>query len=135
MIKQKCYSKFLILGICLILCCAYTISCNSTNKVKKNFLGIWDVEKIVTSSTVVTFGEVVPSVLVMEMSIQFNDDNTYIIHYYVNGKEGDKYPQCGTFVVEGKTLVLSNGAIASITEDQLVIQTKDGSHQYCSRRK
>ena len=134
MTKQR-FSAVLSLALCLIMVCACVASCSATDKVKKQYLGIWDVTKIVAGSMVVEFGDTGSSVLRMEMTVEFKNDDTYVIHYYVNGKEGDKYPQSGTYTIEDEVLVMSNGMSARVEGDDLTMNLKDGSKQYCTRRK
>ena len=132
---KKSYVSLLITLIFLLLCVICVASCNPTNKVKKNFIGVWDVKQILAedeTTVVIAFGEIAP-LLTMKMSIQFNENDTFVIHYYVNGEEGEHYPQTGTFTVDGDTLVMSNGQIASIKDDKLIVQMEDGSSCRCTR--
>ena len=127
--NKKTFFRLISLVMCLIVFCTCFVSCNST---KKKFIGVWEVTRMVSDSGDLTLGEIIPGVSV-EMSIQFFDDNTYMIHHYVNGKKGEN-SATGTFTVEGDTLVLSSGQTASILGNELVLRSEDDSYWYCTRK-
>lgn len=121
--------KLIALVLCMLTICTLITACASpTDK----YVGVWYATKIVTGSTTVPFGEIVKGTLSMEMTIEFSQDGTYIIHYYVNGKEGKEYPQSGTYKVNDDTLEMSNGGKAYTVDDELRIEI-NGSVQYFTR--
>ena len=121
--------KSIALVLCMLTICTLITACASpTDK----YMGVWYATKIVTGSTTVPFGEIVKGTLTMEMTIEFSQDGTYIIHYYVNGKEGKEYPQTGTYKVDDDTLVMSNGGKAYTVDGELRIEI-NGSVQYFTR--
>ena len=69
----------------------------------------------------------------MVMTAEFDEDGSYIIHYYVNGEEGDKYPQRGTYEEEDGRIILDGGSnYGEIVDDELILYYENGQlrHYY-----
>lgn len=117
----------ILISVLLIFTCISICACSAFDK-SKPFIGTWDIYKVSDSSSEIVFSDYA-NIVDMEMTIQFDENKTYTIHYYVNGKEGDKYPQYGTFTIDGDQLLLSNDGVAEIIDGELVL-TIGNSKQY-----
>ena len=90
--------------------------------------------KVVTADNTVDF-EKLGALINMEMYIEFSEKKDYVVHYFVNGKEGENYPQSGTFTVnvETETLALVGGVEGTATislETNLQLGLNGGVTQY-----
>lgn len=79
------------------------VRCSSSNK---EYVGEWQCYKIETDSDTLIFSEY-EAIVKLELTAEFANDGTYVLHYYINGEEGEKYPQSGTYTVENGEIKLS----------------------------
>lgn len=127
--------------VCFMVCLMMLISstaCQNSSNVAEKFIGIWDCYKMGTNDPGeqdVVFKDYAARVK-MEMTIEFTPDGKYVEHYYVNGKEGDKYPQTGNYVIEGEKIIFSenNNIEAEIIDGELVVSVKDSASNKSAKR-
>lgn len=93
-------------------------------------VGRWTATKVETASgAVIDFSVLENSVeekfgseQLIEYSITINDDSTYLMEYYVNGKQGNNYPKSGTYeVIDEKTLSLEGEGKVVLQDDGTMI--------------
>ena len=125
----------MILGMVLGL-----VGCSSSNEAEtssneaEKYIGEWYGSKIETESNTITFSDYA-SIVKMELIAEFKSDETYVLHYYVNGEEGEEYPQTGTYTVENGKLILSDEGTGEIVNDELILSFDNGQvKQYFSRQ-
>lgn len=119
-----------ILALCL---CVSLCACgeNAKEKEAEKYIGTWYGYKLEAGDETLVFSEY-ESVVKLELTAEFDEDGTYTLHYYVNGKEGEQYPQTGTYTVEENQLVLDKGT-AELVDEDLVISFDGGIKQYFTR--
>ncbi len=127
----------LVLALCLLG--ALFAGCGRDGSSRRNkkdpardYIGKWSAYKISTDGEDLVFADYA-QIVKMELTVEFKKDGTYISHYYVNGEEGDKYPQTGEYSMDGDTLVLDgDGATGEIIDGELVLSMEGGrlKHYY-----
>ncbi len=126
----------LILCFCALLSCLTSCDSSETSETseKNRYIGKWLATKVTAGDTTIDFDEY-SNIVHMELTIQFTDDDKYVIHYYTNGKEGEKYPQYGEYIMDGDTLRFQNeNAYAEIVDDMLILTYPDtDTKQYFKR--
>jgi|GEM_PF-3189243 len=121
-----------LLSIVALSACAGKQSAETAPKASDKYLGIWYGYKITTNKSDIVFKDY-ESVAKMELTCEFTEDGRYVIHYYTNGKEGEKYPQEGTYTMDGDKIVLSDGGTGDIVNGDLILTYSDGAlKQYYS---
>lgn len=121
--KRIICSVFLTLFVCLLL-----VGCgNSNSKAAEKYVGIWYGYKVSSGGTDIVFKDYA-SIAKMELTCEFTSDGKYTLHYYVAGKEGDKYPQVGTYVMDGNKIILNESeGTGEIINDELVLSFSNGA--------
>ncbi len=129
------FSALLVLQVIVLAACGGGKEKVDPEKaVIDQYVGRWDCTKVVTADGSVDF-EKLGSIIDMEMYIEFNEDKTYVVHYFTNGKEGSAYPQEGTFEVnvEQKVLTLTGdteGTASLYQGTSLQLSINGGVTQY-----
>lgn len=115
-----------IVAICFLMCCVLS-GCDSSSKAAEKYIGVWYGYKVSTSESDIVFAEYA-SLVKLELTAEFASDGKYVLHYYVAGKEGEKYPQEGTYTMEGEKIVLTeNNGVGEIINGELVLSFDNGA--------
>ena len=114
--------KIVCLAIVFFILCGMLAGCGkSSSKVADKYIGIWYGYKVSTGDKSLVFSDY-SSVVKIELTCEFTHDGKYVQHYYVAGKEGEKYPQEGTYTIDGDKIVLSeDGWVGEIVNGELVL--------------
>lgn len=124
--------KRILIGILALVMVLGLVGCASSNEAEK-YIGEWQCYKLETNSNTIVFSDY-EAIIKMELTAEFANDGTYIIHYYVNGEEGDQYPQSGTYSVENEVIKLSDDGIGEIVNNELILSFDNGQvKQYFSK--
>lgn len=117
-----------MVAIVLVLCTVAMLfaACGGGNNAAKPFIGKWNAYKVATGGSEIVFSDYA-SIAKMELTAEFTKDGTYVFHYYVNGEEGSKYPQSGTYEARDGKLYLDDGGIATIEGGGMVISMDNGA--------
>ena len=119
-----CLLLALIMVAGLLCACGSGDSDSASGKSKKEespFVGKWECYKVVGGGDEIVFADY-SAYVEMEMTVEFDEDGTYIVHYYVNGEEGDKYPQSGTYEEDGDRIILDDGDnYGEIVDGELIL--------------
>lgn len=91
------------------------------------YIGVWYGYKVETDSTAIVFADY-EELVKMELTAEFSSGGEYELHYYVAGKEGDKYPQTGKYEMDGDRIVLSeDDGYGEIINGELILYFSDGA--------
>lgn len=124
--------KRILIGILALVMVLGVVGCSSSNEAEK-YIGEWQCYKLETNSKTIVFSDY-EAIIKMELTAEFANDGTYIIHYYVNGEEGAQYPQSGTYSVENGVIKLSDDGIGEIVNNELILSFDNGQvKQYFSK--
>lgn len=122
--------KIVSLIIALFVFCGMLAGCGeSSSQVADDYVGIWYGYKVSTGDDSIVFSDY-SSIMKIELTCEFTRDGKYVQHYYVAGKEGEKYPQEGTYTIDGGKIILSeNGGVGEIVNGELVLSfsSSDGT--------
>lgn len=120
--------KKIFIIIALLVSAVITFSgCGSSSKAAEKYIGVWYGYKVSTSESDIVFAEYA-SLVKMELTAEFTSDGKYALHYYVAGKEGEKYPQEGTYTMEGEKIVLTeDNGVGEIINGELVLSFDNGA--------
>ena len=119
--------KVLCVTIALLILTVMLVGCtNTSNKKAEKYIGVWYAYKVATNNNVIVFKDYA-SIAKMELTCEFTADGKYTVHYYVNGKEGDKYPQNGTYTIKDDKIVLTeDGGVGEIINGELILSFSEG---------
>lgn len=121
---MKRFIALLLLIGCFML--VFT-GCNSSSKAAKKFIGVWYGYKVTTNGSDIVFADY-SSLVKMELTAEFTSDGKYELHYYVAGKEGEKYPQTGTYKIDGERIMLTeHDGYGEIVNGELILYFQNGS--------
>ena len=108
------------ISVVLVLLIVLSFAGCSANK----FAGEWESDKIVTDTAegtnTIIFSEFA-AIAKLELTISIDKDGTYAMHYYVNGVEGEAYPQTGTYEIEDGVMIMSGGGRGELEGDELIL--------------
>lgn len=93
------------------------------------YIGVWYGYKVSTSSGDIVFSDLA-TIVKMELTAEFTDDGEYELHYYVAGKEGEKYPQIGKYEMEDDRIILvDDDGYGEIINGELILYFENGAVQ------
>lgn len=116
-----------IIAIVLLVCSLAFALVGCGSDASEPYLGVWYGYKVVTGSDEIVF-EDYAALVKMELTAEFTSDGNYELHYYVAGKEGDKYPQTGKFEMDGDRIVLTEAdGYGEIVNGELILYFSDGA--------
>ena len=141
---MKRVKRILALVLALCMLCAICAACSEkssdndkgsnekkTETVKNPFIGKWEAHKMTWDDGGSLVFSDYASIAKLELIAEISKDGTYVVHYYVNGVEGDKYPQSGTFTFEDGKLYMDDGAVAEMVGDEMIITYEENlKHHY-----
>ena len=117
--------KFGMVAVAVFVVCLLVLAGCGKNAAEP-FIGFWDGYKVVSGSTEIKFSDFA-GIAKMELTAQFTSDGEYELHYYVNGKEGDKYPQYGSYEMDGEKIILiDHDGYGKIVDGELVLYFSNG---------
>ena len=114
--------KKVLIGILVLIMVFAMVGCGNS---AEEYIGEWDAYKIETDSESVVFSDYY-NVVILQLTAEFKNDGTYVFHYYVNGEEGEKYPQMGTYTIENGKIKLSDDGYGEINKDELILYFDNG---------
>ena len=115
----------ILFTICLILCVLSACSKNTDNP----FVGKWNGYKISAGSDEIVFSDYA-ALVKLELIAEFSANGTYVFHYYVDGEEGDNYPQKGKYEISDNKIILDDSdAYGKIIANELVLYFDNGEVQ------
>lgn len=93
------------------------------------FIGVWYGYKISDNSGELVFSEnPILAAANMELTAEFSTDGTYELHYYVFGKEGEKYPKVGKYEARDNRLYLvEDNGYCEIIDGELILNFHNGT--------
>lgn len=116
------------LVLLVLIVCSLFVGCgDSSSKTAEKYIGIWYGYKVNSGGEDLVF-EDYATIAKMELTCEFTSDGNYTLHYYVAGKEGEKYPQTGTYTIDGEKIRLKeNEGVGEIVNGELILSFSDGA--------
>jgi len=94
-----------VITLLLVICSFAIILAGCKGNSSEPYVGVWYGYKVATETEEIIFADYA-AIIKMELVTEFTADGKYELHYYVAGKEGNKYPQTGKFEMNGDKIVL-----------------------------
>lgn len=116
-----------IIAILLVVCSFTFLLAGCGNNAAEQYLGVWYGYKVSAGDEDIVF-EDYAALVKMELTAEFTSDGEYELHYYVAGKEGEKYPQTGKYEMDGDRIVLTeDDGYGEIVNGELILYFEDGA--------
>ena len=110
----------------IALCLISTLFVGCGSNAAEPFLGVWYGYNVSTASGDIVFSDFA-AIAKMELTAEFTSDGQYELHYYVAGKEGDKYPQIGKYEMDGEKIILiDDDGYGEIINGELILYFENG---------
>ncbi|MBR3032220.1 MAG: hypothetical protein IKH92_04285 [Clostridiales bacterium] len=110
-----------VLVICTLIITISAACGSKKSKAAEKYIGVWYGYKVSTDKNDIVF-EDYAALVKMELTAEFTSDGKYTLHYYINGEEGEEYPQKGSYSIEDdKIKLIEDEGVGEIVNGELVI--------------
>ena len=119
--------NFSILVVCTLLISIFAACGSNKSKAAEKYIGVWYGYKVSTNKSDIIFEDYAPLVK-MELTAEFSSDGKYTLHYYINGEEGEEYPQKGSYSIEDERIkLIEDEGAGEIVNGELVLSFDGGA--------
>ena len=115
------------LGLIVFMFCFLSACSSSKSNKAEKYIGVWYGYKVSTDDGDIVF-EDYANLVKMELTAEFTSDGKYTLHYYIDGSEGENYPQKGRYKIDGGKIILTEDeGVGKIVDGELILSFDNGA--------